>query len=193
MSRIVLTAMLIFMVIAGFAQKEKDSIVYQMPMVNGRVVYTGSVNVENRSKAALDSVAEKWIPGYFEHYWIDTLTKDKDTAGIVDMGLLEFRASPNFSGLVKYKFYLKVSIAINCEENRYTYRIFDIQFRPKSRFFNVVVYHPTTPEYLINYYKKKHRNILSNFDPTAIKNYLTCVNSAVTACIASLKKAMESR
>jgi len=190
MNRSILIILFLLIANADFAQKGKDTVVYNLPVVNGRVVYTDSINIKGKSKAVLDSAVQRWFTGYFKSYRPDTLAKDRDAnSNILSQVLLEFRNSPNSYRIVYYNFYLIMTIKVNCKDGYYTYTIFDIFFRPKSGFVNAVIVHPTNMEYLIELYKKKHRGLYS-LDKSTIRSYLFNVNSVIQTCIASLNKAM---
>jgi hypothetical protein len=44
---------------AVFAQTGKDTVVYNLPTVDGHLVYTGSISLKNKSKVELDTAAKK--------------------------------------------------------------------------------------------------------------------------------------
>jgi len=187
--------LILFLIIAkiGLAQKGKDTIVYKLPVINGKLTYTDSITVQGHNKAVLDSAAKKWINNYFKYHWADTLSKDKDArSSVLSWALLEFRAPPNSIRAVYYDYYLLVTIKITCNNDYYTYEIFDEYFRPKSGFFNKVVIHPTSADWLIDIYKKKDYGLMHNLDGSTIRYYLSCVNTAIINCIASLNKAMKN-
>jgi len=190
MNRWPLILLLLLIANAAFAQKGKDTVVYNLPVVSGKLVYADSIKVPGHSKAVLDSAAKKWLISYFQYHWADTLSKDKDNEScVLTKALLEFRAPPNSIRAVYYDYYLLVTVKIDCKNGYYTYKVFDTYFRPKSGFFNKVVIHPTSPDYLIDIYKKKHYGFMT-IDGSTIRYYLACVNTAILKCIASLNKAM---
>ena len=162
-------------------------------MVNGRLVYTDTVMVAGRSKAALDTSAKKWFSNYFKYQRADTLAKDKDAASsVLGQAAVIFRMTTTSGSLVKYDFFLVMSIKINCSENGYRYKIFDIFFVPKSGLFRSVGVYQTSPEYLIGLLQKKHLGLgpSINFGRKKINEYLINTHEPIAACIASLKKAM---
>ena len=61
MNRWPLILLLLLIANACFAQKDKDSVVNNLPMVNGRLVYADSIMVKGHSKATLESAAKKWL------------------------------------------------------------------------------------------------------------------------------------
>jgi hypothetical protein len=190
MNRPLFIALFLLIANTGLAQKGKDTTVYNLPVVNGKLVYADSIKVQGHNKSVLDSAAKKWLAGYFQYHWADTLSKDKDNEScVLTKGLLEFRAPPNSIRAVYYDYYLLVTIKIDCKDGYYTYKVFDTYFRPKSGFFNKVVIHPTSSDYLIDIYKKKHYGFMT-IDGSTIRYYLACVNTAILNCIASLNKAM---
>ena len=191
MNKAVILILLLLSVKVGFAQKGKDTVVYNLPVINGKLTYTDSIRVQGHNKVILDSAAKKWINNNFKYHWADTLLKDKGiTSSVLSYGILEFRAPPNSIRAVYYDYYLRITIKITCNNDYYTYEIFDAYFRPKSGFFNKVVIHPTSADWLIDIYKKKHYGLMNNFDGSTIRYYLSCVNKAILNCIASLNKSM---
>jgi hypothetical protein len=193
MKRILFIALFLLVTKAGFAQNEKDSIVNSMPMVNDRLIYADSIQTKGRDKMTSDTILKKWFNGYFKMYCPDTLSKDKDVnSSILEQAATEFRMTTTSVALVKYDFYLVMTIKINCYNGYYTYKIFDIFFIPKSRVFRTVGYYQASPEYLIGLLNKKHLGLVDgmNMGGKKIREYLTHTNDGVQACIASLNKAM---
>jgi hypothetical protein len=193
MNRWSLILLLLLIANTIFAQKDKDSVVNNLPVVNGKLIYTDSITVKGHSRATLDNAAKKWLAAFFEYQRPDTLSKDKDTnSSVLSQGILKFRMTTTSLALVKYDFYLVITIKVDCKDNYYTYKIFDIFFVPKSRFFRAVIYYQDSPEYLIGLYHKKHLGLEPALDMgrKKIREYLTRVNDAITACISSLNKAM---
>ncbi|MCR8558029.1 DUF4468 domain-containing protein [Mucilaginibacter sp. BJC16-A38] len=188
-------AVLLFLLLAkvGIGQTSKDSIVYNLPVINGKLVYADSIIVKGHDKAILDTTAKKWFKGYFKVYRPDTLAKDKDTSSVIlNRAGLEFRIATTSVALVKYDFYLIFSIKINCKNGYYTYRISDIFFVPKKDFYRRVIYYQSSPDYLIGLYKQKHLGFANsiNLGRKKIREYLKCTDDTIRACIASLNKTM---
>ena len=191
MSRTVILILFLIIAKTGLAQKGKDTIVYKLPVVDGKLTYTDSIKVQGHNKAVLDSAAKKWISSYFKYHWADTLSKDMDArSSVLSWAVLEFRAPPNSMRVVYYDYYMRVTIKISCEDGYYTYKISDACFRPKSNFFNKIVSHPTNADGLIDMYKKKDYGLMHKADGSTIRYYLSAVNTAIVNCIASLNKAM---
>jgi hypothetical protein len=90
---------------------------------------------------------------------------------------------------VYYNYYLLITIKVNCREGGYSYKIYNTWFRPKSGFVDKVIRHPTSPDYLIDFYKKKKYSVWTIDGPT-IRSYLSAINEAIINCTASLNKAM---
>ncbi|MDB5089532.1 MAG: hypothetical protein JWR09_3526 [Mucilaginibacter sp.] len=191
MNRAIILILFLIITKTGLAQNGKDTIVFKLPVVNGKLTYTDSIGVQGHNKAVLDSAAKKWINSYFKYHWADTVSKHKDArSSVLSWGILEFRAPPNSMRVVYYSYYLWVTIKINCEDGYYTYKISDACFRPQSNFFNKIVVHPTNADWLIDIYKKKDYGLMHHFDGSTIRYYLSGVNTAIVNCIASLNKAM---
>jgi hypothetical protein len=191
MRRFLLVALFAIVTNVGFAQKGKDTIVYNLPMVNGKLVYSDSVSVKGRNKIVLDSIAKKWFADKLTPYKDCCVSLPSDSnSSVFSYALLEFRAPPNSWRLVYYDYVMLVTVKIDCGDGYYKYKIYDMRFRPKSNFFNAVVQHPTNPEYLIDRYKKKKNGLLSSMPAEIIRIYLACVNTSVRNCITSLNNAM---
>jgi hypothetical protein len=191
MNRVLMIIFLALIVNVSRAQKGKDTIVYNLPIVDGKLVYSDSVAVKGRSRIVLDSIAKKWFAGNVTPYkdCCNPLATESGSS-VFSQGLLQFRAPPNSWRVVYYDYIMLVTVKVDCGEGYYKYKIYDMHFRPKSNFFNTVVEHPTNPEYLIDRYKKKKYGLLSSMPAEIIRIYLACVNTSVRNCIASLNKAM---
>jgi hypothetical protein len=48
-----------FIATLWFAQSGKDTIVYNLPLVNGKLQYDGSIDVKGRNRTELSDVAKK--------------------------------------------------------------------------------------------------------------------------------------
>lgn len=190
MKRFLLIILILFIAKTGLAQKDKDTSVYNLPVVNGKLVYTATINVSAHDSAKLDSNAKKWVISYFKYHEADTLSKDKDTTttSVLSCAALEERIKP---GLINIPFYITMTIKVNCKSNHYIYRIFDIYFRAQSRAVSAIGFQ-RDPSYLIALYKQKHIGFVNSMsiDKKMIREYLCKTNTAVLDCIASLNKAM---
>jgi hypothetical protein len=184
----------------AFAQARKDTVdnqdafIYQMPMVSGHLIYADTVILNNHNKTQLDSAAKKWFSGYFKYYRPDTLSKDSDrNSAILNQAAVTFKMTTTSLSLVKYNFYLIFSIKINCTDNKYTYKIFDIYFVPKSDLFRNISYYQHSPDYLIGIYKQKHLSMVNsiNMGRKKVREYLKNTDDGIRASITSLNLAMK--
>jgi hypothetical protein len=174
---------------ASFAQKGKDTVVYNLPVFNGKLIYTDSIEVKGRDSTTLDTIAKKWFNSYYVAHQADT-TQGKNIKGsIVCQGILEYNVSPGF---VSIPFYMVVSVMINCSNNHYTYKMCNIHCRPKSGFINAIYAYQHDPEYLIKLYKQKHLGLKAymTVNRSMIRKYLLAMNTVVQGSINSLNKAM---
>jgi hypothetical protein len=172
-----------------FAQIGKDTIVYNLPMVNDRLIYADSIIVSNHKSVVLDSAAKKWFKRYFRYSQADTSSKEKNAGDIVaNLGVLEYHVKP---GLINIPYYALITIHIACKDNSYSYKIYNVYFRPQSKFFSAVGFE-RDPEDLIALYKQKHIGFVRymTINRGMIRNYLLNMNAAIRECIASLNKAM---
>lgn len=177
-----------FLLLSNVIFAQKDSIAFKIPVEGGRVVYSGTVAVNNKTRAMLDTASKAWLNSYFKYRHPVTPSDGQDTSSVLSQGLLEYKMRP---GMVNIPFYCQVTIRVTCHDNSYTYRISDIYFRPKNEILNAVGYQ-NSPEYLVKAGKKKHLGLATSWNVTRgqIREYLTHMNTAILACIASLNKAM---
>ena len=180
--------LVLFLLASNVILAQKDSIVYKIPTDGDKVVYSGTVAVSNKNKAALDTVSKAWLKGYFKYLRPATPPDNQDTSSVFSQGLLEYKVRP---GMINIPFYCQVTIRITCKDNQYSYNISDIYFRPKSEFLNGVGYQ-NSPDYLVKVGGKKHLGLGTSWNVTRgqIREYLTRMNTAILECIASLNKAM---
>ncbi len=194
MNRLVIILLFLLLAKAGFAQKPIDSLIYNLPVVNGKLMYSGYADVKGRNRTELDSIAKKWVFSYFkDSQLIETqgipLPLYTDTTSIIlNRGLLKYKMRP---GMVNITFYSIITLKVGCTDNRYNYQIDSIYFRPKSGALNALGYQ-NSPEYLISVFKKKHLGFWTSMNVTRnqIREYLSTMNTAIRDCIASLNKAM---
>jgi hypothetical protein len=194
MNKTLLLLLLLFITKTGFAQKPKDTLIYNLPVVNGKLIYTGYADVKGRDKAELDSIAKKWVLSYFKDNQLTEasgtpiLTPNDTTSIILNQGLLKYKIKP---GMVNITFYTIITLKMGCVNNYYNYEISNIFFRPKSGVLNAWGYQ-NSPEYLITIFKRKHLDFWTAMNVTRnqIREYLDKMNEAVRNCIASLNKAM---
>ena len=184
MNRLLIILLLLLFAKISFAQNPKDTMVTNVPTVNGRILYTDSLMVKGRSKHVLDSIAQNWYISYFFHR-----LPEKDTLNsIYGRGLLEYKVKP---GMINIDYEAALTVQITCKDGWYKYQMYDIKFRPKSGVLNDVGYQ-NDPEYLIKIYKQKHLTFAQGWNVTRgqIRDYVSKMNRAVKACIASLNKTM---
>jgi len=179
-----------FLLASNVIFAQKDSIVYKIPTVGEKVVYSGTVAVNGKTHIMLDTTAKAWFNSNFKYKRPDTSPGSLDTSSVFSQGLLEYKVRP---GMVNIPFLCQITIRITCKNNQYNYNISDIYFRPKSEFLNGVGYQ-NSPDYLVKVGKKKHLGLGTSWNVTRgqIREYLTKMNTAILACIASLNKAMSN-
>jgi len=177
-----------FLLASNVIFAQKDSIVYKIPMEGDKVAYSGSVAVMNKSRVTLDTISKAWLKGYFKYLRPATPPDSQDTSSIFSQGLLEYKVRP---GMINIPFYCQITIRVTCKDNRYSYHISDIYFRPQNGFLNAVGYQ-NSPDYLVRVGKKKHLGLATSWNVSRgqIREYLTRMNTAILECIASLNKAM---
>jgi hypothetical protein len=173
---------------AAFAQK--DSIAYKIPTEGDKVVYSGTVAVNNKSAAQLDAISKSWMDSYFKYHLPAAAPIGADTTKLYNKATIEYKVRP---GMVNIPYYCQFIISITCKDNQYSYRISDIYFRPKSNTLNGIGY-KNSPDYLVKIGKRKHLGLAISWDITRgqIREYLSKMNTAMLECIASLNKAMNN-
>ena len=177
-----------------YAQTAKDTLIYNLPVINNKLIYEGNGKVAGRNKADLDSLLKTWIQSYFNlrNLAADQATiipLDSDTTGVVlSQGMLEYKVRP---GMVNIDFVAIIRIKVLVTDGWYSYKIDRIFFRPKNSTLNAMGYQ-NDPEYLINEYKKKHIGFWTAWNVTRgqMREYLSTMNTAVRNCISSLNNAM---
>ena len=184
MNRILFIALLLLFAKISFAQSPKDTMVTNVPTINGRILYTDSLVIKGRSKHVLDSIAQNWYISYFFHR-----VPEKDTLNsIYGRGMLEYKVKP---GMVNVDYEAAITVQITCKDGWYKYQFYDIKFKPKSDWVGALGYQ-RDPEYLIKIYKQKHLTFGQEWNVTRgqIRDYISKMNRAVHECIASLNKTM---
>ncbi|WP_184548508.1 hypothetical protein [Mucilaginibacter sp. FT3.2] len=144
MKRLLLFILFLMLIRPGFAQKGKDTIVYNLPVVNGKLLYTDTIAVKGADSTALDSKAKTWFNSYFKNWQADTIKGKGVQANILRQGIIEYHVAP---GLISIPFYLVVSVQINCSNGAYSYRLHNIRFRPKNGVVNAIGYQ-ADPEFI---------------------------------------------
>jgi hypothetical protein len=185
----ILFVIFLFLVKAGFAQTGKDTVVYNLPVVDGKLIYADSVEVKGHNKAKLDSISKKWLDTCFIYYRSDTSAQGRDAKySVSSQGVVMF----NMRGTVlKLDYYCLMTLHVICKDNGYSYSISDLHLKPKSGFY-YSVQGGRDPDYLIALYKKKHWSLkeVYEYDRPMIRNHLLPMNTRILAFIASLNKAM---
>ncbi|MBB6108446.1 DUF4468 domain-containing protein [Mucilaginibacter lappiensis] len=187
MSKTLFLILMLLIAKTCFAQKAKDSIVYNLPVINDKLIYTDSIEVKGRDSISLDTMAKKWFNSYYVAHQADTTQGNNVKGSVVCQGILEYSLAPN---LYRVPFYMVVSVQINCWNNHYSYKMCNIHFRSKSGLLNAIYHYPSDPEYLIKQYKQKRRGVLDINARHMTRARLSAMNNVVLASIASLHKAM---
>jgi len=185
------TLLFFFVLAFNTAFAQKDSIIYKIPIVGDKVVYSGTVTMKNKSAAQLDTASKTWFNSYFTSYQPVAPPHDADTSSVFSQGVLQYKVRP---GMVNIPFICRITIRVTCKDNQYSYSISDIYFRPKSDMLNSIGYQ-NSPEYLIRVGKKKHLGLSTAMNVTRgqIREYLTKMNTAILECVASLNKALSGK
>ncbi|HWD90227.1 MAG TPA: hypothetical protein VG367_18995 [Mucilaginibacter sp.] len=177
-----------FLLLSNAIFAQKDSIAFKIPTESDKVVYSGTVAVNNKTRAMLDTTSKAWFNSYFKYRLPVTPAGGQDTSSVFSKGMLEYKVRP---GMVNIPFFCQLTIRIICKDNSYTYRISDIYFRPQNEFLNASGFE-NSPDYLVKVGRKKHLGLGTAWNVTRgqIREYLTKMDANIRACIASLNQAM---
>jgi hypothetical protein len=186
MNRILLVFSLLLC--ARLCSAQKDTVVTNLPMVDGKLVYAGNVNVTGQDSVVLNTTANNWLKKYFKYYRPCATPRPAPANSMLSQGVLEYDVKP---GLINIPYQCLINIEVTSTNQGFSYKIYDIHFGPKSRALNAIGYE-RDPEYLIGLYKQKHIGFIKSMtiDRHEIRDYLSKMNSAIIACISSLKTAM---
>lgn len=177
-----------FLLLSNLIYAQKDSIVFKIPTEGDKVVYSGTVAVNNKNRLTLEAASKAWLVNYFKSYRSAIPADSQDSSSVFSQGLLEYKVRP---GMVNIPFFCQITLRITCKDNTYAYRISDIFFRPKSDFLNAAGYQ-NSPDYLVKVGRRKHLGFGTAWKVSRgqIREYLAQMNTAILACTASLNKAM---
>jgi hypothetical protein len=184
MNRLLIIILLLLCSRISFAQNPRDTMVTNVPTINNRILYTDSLVVQGRNKQMLDSIARNWYTNYFT-----VRLPEKDTLkSICGRGALYYKVKP---GMINIDYEAIITVQITCEDNKYKYQVYDINFRPRSNTLSAIGYQ-RDPEFLIKAYKQKHLSFATawNVSRGQIRDYISKMNKAIQECISSLNKAM---
>jgi len=194
MNRFQIILLFLLLTNAVFGQKKRDTLIYNLPVVNDKLIYEGSRSVIGRNRAELDTLAKNWYFTYFKNSQINEkknplITTGTDTSSfLLNRGVILFHVKP---GLINISFLALIRVKVTCTDFHYSYKIDSILFRPQNNTLNALGYQ-NDPEYLIKIYKRKHLGLSTAMDVTRgqIREYLSKMNATIRECIASLNKAM---
>jgi len=194
MPRLLTIILMLLSINTAFAQKPKDTLIYNLPVVNDKLTYQGNCTVNGKSRLVLENSTKNWFSSYFKgndlgEPFTPFITISHDTSSfLLTRGVLEYKVKP---GMVNINFVALIRIKVVCTDNHYSYKIDSILFRPKNNTLSQIGYE-NDPNYLISIYKRKHLGLSTAWEVSRgqIREYLAKMNSAVRDCIASLNKAM---
>jgi hypothetical protein len=194
MPRLLTIIFLLLSINTALAQKPKDTLIYNLPVVNDKLIYQGNGTINGKSRPALEAATKNWFASYFKandlgEPYTPFVTIGNDTSSfLLKRGILEYKVKP---GMANINFVALIRIKVACTDNHYSYKIDSILFRPKNNTLNGIGYE-NDPNYLISIYKRKHLGISTAWEVSRgqIREYLGKINGAVRDCIASLNKAM---
>jgi hypothetical protein len=173
----------------SFAQYGKDTIIYNLPIVNDKLIYKDSVAVPNKNQSILSEEAKKWFNDYYKYHETKPGQSSIDT--LLGHGTIACTFKP---GIINIPFYQAATIFIICKDGYYKYSIYNIYFWPQNKTLNTIGYE-NNPEELIKLYKQKHIGLVRSMtiDRNMIRKYISTMNTNIRASIVSLNKAMTSQ
>jgi hypothetical protein len=103
-----------------------DSLNLGFPIKGGKVVYESIADVKGIKKEMLYAASKKWISDSFTHSKAVTESEDIETGQIIGKGTANVTTKSNSWMLAGYLYKLEFNIQINCKDDKYRIRIYDI-------------------------------------------------------------------
>ena len=114
--------MLLFAAKFTFAQKDTTGL--NIPVKDSKIVYEGVIEIPNKPKSELYSNAQKWFIDMFKSSKDVIQNQDKDQGQIVGKGNMTTSIKGRMG--IPWNFVNKMTIQVDCKDNKYRYRIYDI-------------------------------------------------------------------
>jgi hypothetical protein len=174
---------IIFIFFAKTTFAQKDTVGLNIPIIDGAVVYQKVFNVPDKSKDALFNDAQLWYLDNFKNTRGPQI-EDKDFGRIVAKSSIPFTLKATFG--VKVLYNNNFTIQIDCKDNKYRCRIYDMTMSDASGGKDQAIF---TPESLINQITGKESNF-GGLSKNQSKETLQNLNASILDLIASLDKRM---
>jgi len=127
MQKIILLPLLAFLSLTVKAQI-KDTVGLNLPIVDGKILYEGIVDIPDKTKNDLYQNAQQWFVDYFKSSKDVIQNQDKDNGIVVGKGMLDFNARVGLGmSMVQHD---KLTIKIVCKDNKYKYSVYDMILYP---------------------------------------------------------------
>jgi len=181
------TTLFLLCTILSFAQAQK--LLDILPVRDGKVTYTGEVQVDSTDKAKLLVRAKKWFVDNLSAKAVNQLD-DKENEGVVSLAYIQTRWHQTFMHTptnVELWHTMKVFV----EDNKFGYEITDFRMRyysaPVGGFGNTT-YPINSPGGVVD----QSLELISGGNKKSAKKYYTQVDASVNLIIASLNHSMKT-
>jgi hypothetical protein len=118
----ILLVLMIFIVKTSFAQKDTTGL--NIPTKDQKIVYEAVVEIPNKNKLDLYNNAQKWFIDKFNSSKDVIQNQDKEQGQIVGKGIMTTTIKGRMG--TPWNFKNRVTVQIDCKDNKYRYRIYDI-------------------------------------------------------------------
>lgn len=106
--------------------QELDSAKVGFPVKNGKVVYESIVDIDGVSKETIYAASKKWLADAFVNSKAVVQSEDRETGQLMGKGSATTSSPTNTWILANITYNLSFNIQINCKDNRYRIRFYDI-------------------------------------------------------------------
>jgi hypothetical protein len=120
--RKILFIVMLFAFKTSFAQQ--DTVGLNIPTKDQKIIYEGIVDIPNKSKADLYTNAQKWFIDKFTNSNYIIQHEDEDKGQLISNGTITTAIKGRMG--IPWNFLNKMTIQIDCKDNKYRYRIYNI-------------------------------------------------------------------
>jgi|GEM_PF-925764 len=183
MKKTILMTLLAMLCLSATAQI-KDTVGLNLPIVDGKIVYEGIVDIPGTTKNDLYQNAQQWFVDFFKSSKDVIQNQDKDNGLVVGKGMLDFNARVGLGmSMVQHN---KLTVKIICKDNKYKYSVYDMILYPPEGNEKY-----STP--FDNLYGKLIGTVKIGGTKSAIKDILKKNDIEVKKMIESIKMAMSKK
>jgi len=123
MKKLIFTIAFFTVCVTANAQINQDTVGLNLPIMDGRVIYTGVIDVAGKTKDDLFRNAQQWLIEAFYNQKDVIQNKDKEDGLVIGQGILNFSSS---AGLSAVNWANHVTIKIECKDSKYRYSFYNI-------------------------------------------------------------------